>query len=109
MSPRRGSAFLGWTRPRKGRRRRQVSWLGGSTLIPGLPETSFQWPFWGPLAAYSCGHSCGFSPRSLFSLREEGTVDCASIPAWAPAQRGWRRLGMSGISPNISAEKMQKC
>jgi len=89
MSPRRVPAFLGCSRPWKGRRRRQVSWLRGSLRSPWPSQASVSPSdqFGGPLAAYSCGHSRGFSPRSLFSLHAEGTVGDETIGLRGPRQR----------------------
>jgi hypothetical protein len=51
--------IAGWTRPDADDKRRQVSWLCGSPPGLSLKESG--------LAAYSCGHSAGSSPASLFT------------------------------------------
>lgn len=62
-----------WSRTPVERHRRQVSWLAGRRIAPSpsrfpsgapLPETDTA------LAAYSCGHSRGFAPRSLLAPGE---------------------------------------
>jgi hypothetical protein len=43
----------------------QVSWLAGPGAHPAFPGLQAQWHYGRVLAAYSCGGSCGITPRSL--------------------------------------------
>lgn len=101
MSPRRVPAFRGFSRPQKGRRRRQVSWLRGSSRpprLPGVPEGSASGIRQGTLAAYSCGHSRGFKPRSLFSPASGGTV-------WSEPYRVFRGVGNDCVDGKLIIAK----
>jgi hypothetical protein len=64
----------GWSRPDADDKRGQVSWLCGSVAGPFLKK--------GGLAAYSCGHSAGFSPASHFHPRFK--VPMKVVLSWEP-------------------------
>ena len=109
--PRRPRARSGATHRRlvpagRGRRRRQVSWLAGRCLVPSSGEG---------LSAYSCGHSAGFSPASLFTAVRRAAPSAGSglvrarhgLSIAAPAARARLRFSprLVGTSQNHGRSK----
>src|SRR3954447_21919398 len=80
-----GATHVGWSRPDADDGPRQVSWLAALEGNFATFRASSSFADVG-LAAYSCGHSAGFCPASLFTDScERGTLGSIRLGAGAEA------------------------